>query len=72
MFPGIMELRGSSQDLRGWNQETGLSIFLVGNSRWSCGERHMSHYDIPVAFLFAAAIAATFFGSVALALSWLG
>jgi hypothetical protein len=50
----------------------GLEHILVGNSRWSCGERHMSQYDIPVAFLFAAAIAATFFGSVAVALSWLG
>jgi hypothetical protein len=32
----------------------------------------MSQHDIPLAFLFAAAIAATFFGSIAVALSWLG
>jgi hypothetical protein len=32
----------------------------------------MSQHDIPLAFLFVTAIAATFFGSIAVALSWLG
>jgi hypothetical protein len=32
----------------------------------------MSQHDIPLAFLFAAASAATFFSSIAVALSWLG
>jgi hypothetical protein len=57
----------------GWNQNIGLCIFTLGKCDWSCGERHMVRDQIPLqVFLFATVLLAAFFGSIAVALSWLG
>ena len=50
-----------------------LRIFTVGKRDWSCGERRMSQDHIPLqVFMFATVLLAAFFGSIAVALSWLG
>jgi hypothetical protein len=55
------------------NRNSDLCIFPFGKYDLSCGERHMVQDHIPLqVFIFATVLLAAFFGSIAVALSWLG